>query len=1227
MASRRNPLTRSLNYLRRGPRFNRGHSEENPRDRDWEDLYRHRWQHDRVVRSTHGVNCTGSCSWQVYVKDGIVTWETQATDYPSLGPDFPEYEPRGCPRGASYSWYLYNPARIKFPYVRAELWQLWQEALRSAPDPLAAWESIIEDPVKRRRYQAMRGKGGWVRVTWQAAADLIAAACLATARTFGPDRVVGFSPIPAMSPVSYAGGARFLSLFGGVVLSFYDWYADLPPASPQIWGEQTDVPESADWYNATYFIIWGTNLPMTRTPDAHFLTEARYRGTKVVAVSPDYAEYVKFADHWLAARPGTDGALALAMAHVILKEFYHRRPTPYFLDYARRFTDLPFLVTLAARDGQWVADRFLTAEDLGLGEALGAFKPVVWDGRREGPAVPLGTLGHRWDQSGRWRLELSNPDGSPIDPCLTLIDRSTETVLVSFPYFGHGQSQSLIRGVPARRVEAADGTVWTVTTVYDLLLAHLGVDRGLGGDYPHDEGDAKPYTPAWQAAITGVPAEDAIRVAREFADNAARTCGRSMIALGAGTNHWYHSDVIYRAIIALVLLTGSQGVNGGGWAHYVGQEKVRPLEGWSTVAFGLDWVRPARQMNGTSFFYFATEQFRYEEPPFQPLAVPWGGRFATLHPADANALAVRLGWLPFYPQWSVNPLDVVRQARAAGCTDDAEVVRWAKERLVSGLIPWAVEHPDDPVNYPRVLFVWRSNLLGSSGKGHEYFLKHLLGTSGHPLADPATSWQPTAVECAPHLPEGKLDLLVDIDFRMTASGLYADVVLPAATWYEKHDLSTTDMHPFIHPFNPAIAPMWEAKSDWDAFVTVAKAVSRLAAQYLPEAEDLVMTPLLHDTPGELAQPHGRVRDWREDPETAEPGRTMPALAVVRRDWAHLAERMTTLGPLVDEGIGAKGIRIPGGPAVAELVRRVGTATDPGVGEGRPRLDHPQAVAEAILTLSGPTNGHRAAEEWAALEATTGLSLRQAVRGREAEAPTFADLVVQPRLTLAAPVWSGLEAHDRRYSPFTANVELGIPWRTLTGRQHFYLDHEVLLDFGEGLPLYRPPLAQRPFAPGESEPTDGGALLVRYLTPHQKWAIHSTYFDNPRMLTLFRGGQTVWISHEDAERMGIRDNDWVEVYNRHGAIVARAVVSHRIPPGVAMMYHAQDRTVGVPQSPLTGDRGGTHNSVTHILPKTTHMVGGYAQLSYGFNYYGPTGHQRDVLAYIRPISQEVNFLAD
>ena len=328
-------LLDSPRFFRRGARSAEGWSELTPRGREWERLYRERWEHTRVVRSTHGVNCTGSCSWKVHVKDGIVAWETQETDYPSNGPEMPEYEPRGCPRGASFSWYLYSPLRVKYPYMRGVLLDMYRQERERTGDPVDAWAAIVEDPEKARAYKSQRGRGGFVRASWDEAAELVAAAHVYTTKRYGPDRIAGFTPIPAMSMVSYAAGTRFLSLIGGVVLSFYDWYADLPPASPQIWGDQTDVPESADWWNASYVIIWGTNIPQTRTPDAHFMVEARYRGQKVVVVSPDYAGHTKFADHWLAAQPGSDGALALAMAHVIFREFHVERRVPYFDDYVR----------------------------------------------------------------------------------------------------------------------------------------------------------------------------------------------------------------------------------------------------------------------------------------------------------------------------------------------------------------------------------------------------------------------------------------------------------------------------------------------------------------------------------------------------------------------------------------------------------------------------------------------------------------------------------------------------------------------------------------------------------------------------------------------------------------------------------------------------------------------------------------------------------------------------
>ena len=157
---------------------------------------------------------------------------------------------------------------------------------------------------------------------------MVAAAHVHTIKTHGPDRCAGFSPIPAMSIVSHCVGTRFIQLIGGVMTSFYDWYADLPVASPQVFGDQTDVPESGDWWDATYLMMWGSNVPVTRTPDAHWMAEVRYRGTKVVTVSPDYADNTKFADEWLPAQAGTDAALAMAMGHVILKRVPRRPRRP-----------------------------------------------------------------------------------------------------------------------------------------------------------------------------------------------------------------------------------------------------------------------------------------------------------------------------------------------------------------------------------------------------------------------------------------------------------------------------------------------------------------------------------------------------------------------------------------------------------------------------------------------------------------------------------------------------------------------------------------------------------------------------------------------------------------------------------------------------------------------------------------------------------------------------------
>ncbi|KOV87900.1 nitrate reductase subunit alpha [Nocardia sp. NRRL S-836] len=1184
--------------------------------REGDAFYRDRWSHDKVVPSTHGVNCTGSCRWNVYVKDGIITWETQDVDYPSTGPDRPEYEPRGCPRGASFSWYTYSPLRVRYPYARGVLVEMYREARRVHEDPVTAWASIVDDPLKRRVYQRARGKGGLVRVSWDEAVEMVAAAHVHTIARHGPDRIAGFSPIPAMSMVSHAVGSRFMALIGAPMLSFYDWYADLPPASPQVFGDQTDVPESADWWDAAYLMLWGSNVPVTRTPDAHFMTEARYRGQKVVVCSPDYSDATKFADEWLAPHPGTDAALAIAMGHVVLREFFVDQDVPFFSDYARRFTDLPFLVTLTERAGGLVPGKFLTAADLGATGPGAEWKTVLLDRVTGEPVVPNGSLGFRWaDEPGRWNLDLG-----AVTPELTVHD-GQGTAEVLLPRFDapDGRADAVVRGVPVRRVGGR-----LVTTVFDLLLAQYGVARpGLPGQWPagYDDADS-PGTPAWAERLTGVDAARTTRIAREFADTAMRSSGRCMIVMGAGTNHWFHSDLVYRSFLTLLLITGCQGRNGGGWAHYVGQEKVRPLTGWATLAGALDWHRPPRQMIGTAYWYTHTGQWRYDRLTTDTLTWPGSaGSLAGRTVADCLAQSARLGWMPSYPTFDRNPLDLTDEAAAAGRDPVAHVL----DQVRSGALGFACEDPDAPENWPRVLTVWRANLLGSSAKGNEYFLRHLLGADGNPRASETPPGErPRSVRWRDEAPEGKLDLLLALDFRMTSTTLFADVTLPAATWYEKHDLSSTDMHPFVHSFNAAIDPPWQARTDFDTFHAIAAKLSELAATHLGTRRDLVVTALQHDTPGETAQPGGVVRDWRDGDGEPVPGRTFPVLTVVERDYTAIAAKLAALGPLVDKlGVSTKGWTAEVAPELAWLAEHNGVVTD-GPAAGRPALDTDRKAADAVLALSGTTNGRLADEAFRALEERVGKPLRPLVEHHRAHRVTFADTRSRPAPVVTSPEWSGDESGGRRYAPFTINVERLKPWHTLTGRQHFFLDHDWVAEIGEQLPVYRPPLdLHRLFGEPRLGP-NGPEVTVRYLTPHSKWSIHSEYQDNPIMQTLSRGGPSFWVSPADAAAIGVRDNDWVEAVNRNGVVVGRAIVSHRMPTGTVFLYHAQERTVNVPRSETTGKRGGIHNSLTRLQIKPTHLVGGYGQLSFALNYYGPTGNQRDEVTVLRRRRQEVEY---
>ncbi|MAT39043.1 MAG: nitrate reductase subunit alpha [Ectothiorhodospiraceae bacterium] len=1201
--------------------------EAKAKDRSWEEFYRNRWQHDRVVRSTHGVNCTGSCTWNIHVKDGIVTWEMQGLDYPALEHGIPPYEPRGCQRGISYSWYLYSPLRVKYPYIRGALVDLWRKARHEHDDPVAAWKSLVENPEARKRWQTARGKGGFRRTSWDEVLEIMAAANIHTIKKHGPDRIAGFSPIPAMSMISYASGARMLQLMGGVALSFYDWYCDLPSASPETWGEQTDVNESADWYNAKMLAVMGSNLNMTRTPDCHFAAESRHNGTKMYVFAPDFNQVAKYADKWIALNAGQDGAWWMAVNHVLLTEFHHQQKTAQFLDYSKKFSDAPFLVELTERDGAYDAGQLLRANRLDkYGETEnGEWKFLMWDTAANAPKMPMGASGHRHGTAkGKWNLELKDAeDGSAIAPELTFLGSSDENVTVRFDDFGEGRE--LKKEVPAKRLTTKDGKSVLVATVYDVLMAQYGVNRGLAGDYPKDYNDASvPYTPAWSEQYTGIGRKDLIQFAREWGTTALHTGGKCTVIIGAGINHWYHANLMYRAAIHALVFCGCVGVNGGGLAHYVGQEKLAPGESWGAIAFAKDWIPASRLQNAPSWHYVNTDQWRYEKeftdyhtvPPHQP-----EGSLAKGHTMDSQVRAVRNGWLPFYPQFNRNTLDIASELREQGATSADDVAKAIVDQLKDRSLQFSVEDPDAEENWPRVWYIWRGNALMSSSKGHEYFLRHYLGTHDNAISEDMAEESVKEVAWHENAPQGKMDLVVDLNFRMDTSALYSDIVLPAATWYEKADLNSTDMHSFIHPLSAAVPPCWESKSDWQIFQAIAKKFSELAARHFPDpVEDIITTPLAHDSPAEIAQPE--MKDWWTGEIEAIPGKTMPGIKVVTRDYKNLYKQFINLGPNVREkGLGAHGTHYMADDFYDEM--RITTPGTEIEGEVYPSLKKDIHVCDAILKLATVTNGELAYRSYKNMEENVGLPLAQFGERMRDVRTSYKDLQSQPMRLLNSPMWSGLTDNGRAYAPFTYNKEALVPWRTLTGRQHLYLDHPGYIQFGEHVPTYKPKPLPTQYADLRFSKEAGRTMMLNYLTPHGKWHIHSTYGDNQRMTTLSRGIEPFWMNDKDAEDIGVVDNDWVEVHNDHGVVVTRAAVSARIPRGICIIYHSPERTYSVPKSPLRSNkRAGGHNSLTRTRLKPNLMVGGYGQFTYHFNYWGPTGCNRDTHILVRKLPELV-----
>ena len=298
---------------------------------DWRDIYRRRWTWDSVARGTHSnTNCVSSCAWNLYVRDGVVWREEQAGTYGASNQSVPDFNPRGCNKGACASHLLLGPARLTHPLRRV----------------------------------GPRGSGRWKRVSWDAALDEIARALYdELSERGGKAGILELGPNIDFGPNS-AAPIRLSRLLGIPITDSMGMIGDLPVGGTITLGTAHTGGTSDDWFRSDNIVLWGFNPTVTRIPDAHFLTEARYRGAKIVTVAPDQNQSAIHSDLWLSPRPGTDAALALSACQVIVEEGLHDS------DYVREQTDLPFLIR--ADNG-----RFLRESDLEEGGSQSRF--AIWD--------------------------------------------------------------------------------------------------------------------------------------------------------------------------------------------------------------------------------------------------------------------------------------------------------------------------------------------------------------------------------------------------------------------------------------------------------------------------------------------------------------------------------------------------------------------------------------------------------------------------------------------------------------------------------------------------------------------------------------------------------------------------------------------------------------------------------------------------------------------------------
>lgn len=635
--------------------------------------YRQRWSWDRATFGTHCLNCLATCPYRVFSKNGSVLFEEPAGIFEPVEPGVPDMNPMACQKGSAWSQQLRSPDRLLYPMRRA----------------------------------GERGEGKWQRISWDEALAEVADAIIEAIDDEGPESIV-FEETVEGGLLAQAAYLRFAGLIGAVTLDANGLINDFPAGHHITFGKFSCASTVDDTFHSQLILIWHSNPAYTSIPYAHFITEARYNGARVVTVAPDYSPSAVMADQFVPIKAGTDAAFALAMCQVIVEEQLFDR------DFVLSQTDLPLLVSVATR-------RFLRGSDVSADARDDQF--YWWD---------ESTGGIRPAPRGSLLLEDARP---------ALEGRFT--------------------------VEGTDGQPIEVTTVWELLKQRL-----------------QEYAPEAASPICGVHPDVIRNLAREAAQR------RAKIIEGFNTPKYYHGDLMERAMILFLALTGNWGRPGTGIQGLA----LAGLDGY--MLFGMKQRRgvaeTVRVIDGLDA---ALDTMRAQDPDASDEIIGYELLQRGLVSGTASPPA-------FFHYYHCGYKDVWNRREWS----DAAMTRTFEEYVSDATRRgwWGGIVKPGPDVDPQVLFIVATNPL-----------RRQRGGSGGILQ---TLWP-------------NLEKVVVVDNRMSATALWADIVLPAAMQYERPNLQYAITHTFRVGFSDkAVEPAGEAKTEWEIFKALSRKVQERAIE-------------------------------------------------------------------------------------------------------------------------------------------------------------------------------------------------------------------------------------------------------------------------------------------------------------------------------------------------------------------------------------------------------------